>query len=472
VSRSGRAPLAALLAALAGCDPAGLPETAASAPNVILLVVDTLRADHVHGYGYERETTPTLDAIMSRGVRFDAAIAPSSWSAPSHTTIVTGVQPWRHRVMGWHQRMAPDVQPLASLLDAAGYATGLFSSHYALHVSVGGITAGIDTEFIARNDDDASVLREAGRWARSAGGPYFLYVCLMTPHAPYTKYPPSYDEEFFTDMPPGGGAIFPFVSENWIGRGGIPRSVRLGNHQRLGYYVNRYDRAIRYVDALVGELFDSLQAAGRLDDTIVVITSDHGEALGDKGAFAHEFHLYDFLVRVPLIVSYPSAIEPGRWRGQVSLADIVPTVLGLAGLAAPSELDGSDLSSWLTSGRRPERSPLVTGTYRKSGHDRYMVRTDRYKLIHDAADGREELYDLVADPAETNDLMAAARPPGELGALRSALATLLERHARIDAERIDLPPDADLREKLRALGYLSESAPSAPAREPGLRPTR
>lgn len=392
---------------------------------------------------------------MRDGVRFDAAISPSSWSAPSHTTIITGMQPYHHKIMGWNQTIDAGVSPLAVILKQAGYSTGMFSSHYALHAGIQEITAGLDTRFIARNEDDSRVLLEARRWATLATQPYFLYICLMTPHAPYTKYPPSYDEKYFTDMPPGGETVFPFTPETWIGKGGIPRSVRLGDHNELGYYINRYDRGVRYVDFLVGQFWQSMQAAGLLEDTIVVITADHGEGLGEHGSFAHELYLYDFLVRVPLIVYYPKAIPKGQqWRTQVSLADIVPTTLGLSGIAVPEDMDGWDLSRWLVSATRPNGSRLITGTYRWRGYDRYMVRSDRYKLIYDVGDEREEFYDLATDRTESNNLIGAQLPVDEYETLRAELEKLISRHEGIDPERVDKPPDAELMEKLRSLGYV------------------
>jgi arylsulfatase A-like enzyme len=448
--------LALLLAgSVWACGQSEGPAAEARRPNIVLVVVDTLRADHVGGYGYERDTTPTIDGWMRQGVRFDAAIAPSSWSAPSHTTIITGALPTRHQVMGWGQAIAADVRPMAAVLSDHGYATGLFSSHFALHVAVAGITQGLDAQLVTRNEDDERVLAEAAAWVRTARQPYFLYLCLMTPHAPYNKYPASYDETLFTDMPLGGEAVFPFTGDAWIGRGGIPRSVRLGSHDRLGFYVNRYDRSVRYADDLLGRFFDELRAADLLEDTIVVLTSDHGEGLGDHDAFAHELYLYDFLVRVPLIVAWPGRIPAGqRWDAQVSLADIVPTALGLAAVPAPSQVDGRDLSQWLRSGTRPDERRLLTAIYRWRGFDRYMVRSDRYKLIRDAGTGQEELYDLIHDPGEMADLRAGGPLPEAYATLRAELDALVARHAAIDPERVDVAPDAAVLERLDALGYV------------------
>jgi arylsulfatase A-like enzyme len=206
-----------------------------------------------------------------------------------------------------------------------------------------------------------------------------------------------------------------------------------------------------------------MQAEGFLENTIVVITADHGEGLGDHGSFAHELYLYDFLVRVPLIIYYPEAIPGGQqWRRQVSLADIVPTTLGLSGIPVPEDMDGRDLSRWLVSGTRPDDSRLLTGTYRWRGYDRYMVRSDRYKLIYDIKDEREEFYDLVADPTESSNLIGAQLPVDEYETLRAELDQLITRHEAIDPERVDKPANAELMEKLRSLGYIRVKEPQQP----------
>jgi arylsulfatase A-like enzyme len=427
---------------------------------VILLVIDTLRPDHLSGYGYPRQTSPTLDRLMSEGVRFENAIAPSSWSAPSHVTIVTGAAPERHRVFAFGQPLAEGTTPLAVRLKDAGYATGMFSTHLALHRGVGGITKGLDHRRLLRNERDAEALYAAAEWATAAAGPYFLYICLMSPHAPYTKHPAYYDQAFFTDPPPFGDRRYPFVDTTWLGDGGIPRSVRIGDHDQLGFYVNRYDRGIRYVDDLIGQFWETLRTAGKVQDTILVVTSDHGEGLGDHDIFAHELHLYDFLVRVPLMFRYPDVIRAGGvWSPQVGSADIVPTLLGLIGLEPQSELDGVDLSEHLIRGDRPKEKRILRGSYRFRGFERFMVRSDTHKLILDVADGSEEFYDLTADPTEDRNLLPAGGRPPESAAsiyaeLREAVKRLVATHAGIPAPTESQPLDPEVVEELRALGYL------------------
>jgi len=426
-------------------------------PNVVLIVIDTLRADHLHGYGYGRETSPNLDRLMAAGARFDAAIAISSWSAPSHTTIVTGVPTHRHRVFDFPDRIADGVEPLASLFKQRGYATALFSTHLSLHTSVGRLTEGIDESLILANEKDAEVLEAARSWSKAQDRPFFLYIALMGPHAPYTKYPAGDDETYFTDAPPGAERTYPFSEEWWTGEGGIPKSVQLEDRHDVGFYVNRYDRAIRYTDELVGELLDDLRDAGLLDDAVLAVTSDHGEGLGDHDYFAHEVHLYDFLIRVPLIVVKPGVIEPGtRVEGAVGHVDIAPTLLGLAGLPVPGWMLGRDLSPDLSQGRPIDPDHIATSAYRMDDHDRFAARSPRYKLVLDATTASEELYDLAEDPAETRDLIEdppAAFPTEEYERLRGAIAALRKEHVDLDPERSLEGLSPEVVDELRALGY-------------------
>ena len=445
---------AALLAALlvCACGPA-------APPNAILIVIDTLRADHLGGYGYARDTTPNLDRLMREGVRFDAAISNSSWSAPSHATLATGTSTPSHAVLNFSHALPEGIEPVAAVFQRSGYATGLFSTHFALHNGVQGLDAGFDRRQVERNDRDGPVLVAALEWIRGVDRPFFLQLVLMGPHAPYAKYPKAYDEEHFTDVPPGGEREFDFTETVWVGEGGIPRSVRLEGRRDVGFYVNRYDRAIRYTDALVGAFLDRLREEGRLDHALVVVVSDHGEGLGEHGIFAHELHLYDFLVRVPLIVSFPGVVPSGVvWSPVVPHVDVAPTMLGLAGLPVPAWMDGRDLSEPLRRGEPPPDEVLATGAYRLRGFERYMVRSAALKLIYDARSGARELYDLRADPHERVNLLAPGRgePPPGYARLARELGVLRERHAALRPRRPGEPLAPAVVEELKALGYVEE----------------
>jgi len=429
-----------------------------SRPNVILFVVDTLRADHLHGYGYARETTPNLDQMMLAGVRFEAAIAISSWSAPSHTAIVTGTPTYRHTVFDFSDRIADGIKPLSSVFKAHGYKTGLFSTHLALHSSVGRLTDGLDETVILENQFDSKVLTLALDWSRSQPGPFFLYIVLMGPHAPYQKYPESDNQKYFTDAPPGAEKRYPFIDDWWTGEGGIPKSVRLEGRHDVGYYVNRYDRAVRYTDELIGNFLDGMRTSGLLDHSVLALTSDHGEGIGDHDYFSHEVHLYDFLIRIPLIFVFPGQIPPGTAVDSVvEHVDIAPTLLGLAGLRVPEWMTGRNFSENLREGRPIDPNQIATSTYRLRGHNRYSARSAKYKLIHDANSNQTQFYDLVSDPNEALDLLEHrdGNFPAEIFQRHmTKTRELMQRHRDLEPERRPEELTPEVRRELESLGYI------------------
>jgi arylsulfatase A-like enzyme len=448
---------------LSGWTAAPLPD---EVPNVVLLVVDTLARHRVSGYGYARQTTPNLDRLVREGVRFDAAIAPSSWSPPSHSSIVSGLLPFNHRAIRWQDRLAETAPPLAVYLKDLGYRTGLFSSHKSLAGGVHGITAGIDHEFVEGRGDQL-ILETAAAWIEEADEPFFAHVIVTSPHAPYQEYPDEYDDLYFLDMPSDGKKTYPFIKKRHTGEGGIPKVVRMGDHDTVGFYVNRYDRGLLYVDSLIGEFLNRLQAQGKLSNTLLVVTSDHGESLGEHDYFGHEVQLYDTLVRVPLAFWYPERLAGGAvWEEQVQLVDLTPTILGFLGQTAPEHLDGIDLSAHLLQGTRPEEGRVALGSYLFRKQRRFMARSDTHKLIYTEG-GREEFYDLVADPDEADDLLIAGAEGLEAAdavtaytSLRGSMNALLEAHASLKRGPPAVPLSDELIEELRALGYLGDDATS------------
>jgi arylsulfatase A-like enzyme len=239
--------------------------------------------------------------------------------------------------------------------------------------------------------------------------------------------------------------------------------MRIGDHYTVGFYVNRYDRGLRYVDSLIGDFVKRLQAAGRLSNTLLVVTSDHGESLGEHDFFGHEVQLYDTLVRVPLVFWYPARLPGGAvWTEPVQLADLAPTILGFLGQTPPGNLDGMDLSSHLLHGTRPRDERVALGSYEFRKQRRFMARSADYKLIVTKGKG-EELYDLVADPGETHDLLRGGvegLPSADAKAAYAELLASVNGMVEVEAARKrggPLAPLSDeLAEQLRALGYLGE----------------
>ncbi len=390
-------------------------------PNIVLLVVDTLRADHLSGYGYERETSPFLDSLIERGSAFEA-VAASSWSPSSHSSIMTGTYGFRHRVEDWGHRIQGDLILLPSLLQEAGYATGTFATHINLlgtneqiqyqgrtvdpvPAGVARIDEGLDVKKVLPPGSEDLVLALGAEWAAAQDRPWFLWSVLFTVHAPYDKYPPEWDDTLFTDMPEGGERRHPFKQSRFDGTGGIPGSVRLGDADTEGFYINRYDRSVRAVDDQIRRFWEALEASGDADNTVLIVTSDHGEGLGDHGNFAHEIELYDYLVRVPLIVAGPGVARQGhRSTEQIRLVDLFPTLSHMGGARRVGGLDGVDLHDTIFLGAPVGGSEWAYASYTARTRRRFMLRGRGHKLIHDAVGRSWQFYDLASDPAEERDL--------------------------------------------------------------------
>lgn len=325
-----RAALAAL--ALAAC---GAPEPGSL--NLIVISVDTLRADRLGCYGYERETSPEIDAFAERSVLFEHAIAESSWTVPSHTTLLTGLRPASHGVTTADARPGPDTRFLAEYLRDRDYlcfaitdggwlepdrfGSGFRDFEYADR----GLRANLEQarSFIEFLDDDR---------------PYFAFLHTYDVHCPYDPSPPY-------------GDAFASVGAEFIeteGRCGNPDFNEAGVTPAQALHLSdRYDGGVRQASTELGDFFDFLEASGALEDTIVVLTSDHGEELGEHGQIGHERSLFRELLEVPLIVYVPGVEPRSVDSGTVGLAEVVPTVLELLGVPPPASLDGTSLAPLL-----------------------------------------------------------------------------------------------------------------------------
>ena len=390
---------------------------------VVLVSIDTLRADHLPVYGYQRVRTPAIDALAADGLVFEQAYAHSPQTLPSHASILTGRLPFEHGVrdnMGFS--LKGDEPRLPSMLGALGYGTAGFVSAYVMRAATG-LGAGFDvyddtlptasTE-VALGDvqrDGADTVAAVDRWLDSrTSSRFFLFVHLYEPHTPYT--PPARFAEF------------------------LP-----------------YDGEIAYADELVGRLRASLERRGLYDTSLVVLLSDHGEGLGDHGEREHGLFLYRETIRVPLIVKLPGARDAGhRVTEPVQHIDLVPTILELAGAPRPAGLRGRSLVPALAGRPLPEQglyAESLYGRYHFGWSELYALTDGRYRYIRAP---RDELYDVETDPGERTNL-APARAPIRAG-MRQALDTLLTG-ATIEAPGAMAPED---RARLEALGYVAARA--------------
>jgi arylsulfatase A-like enzyme len=352
---------------------------------VLLITIDALRADHVGAYGYARPTTPSLDALAAEAWRFERAYAQSNNTAASIPSLVTGrypsSSPWsydhpKQRAPGWAYVTDEGNVTLAELLRDAGYRTGLFIDRPIL------LELGLGQGYTATADAADSAARLAAFAREPASGPWHAWLHLYHPHAPYSA------------------------------------------HERFDFGqtdLDRYDGEIAAADAEVGALFDALRKAGKWDDTIVVVTADHGEEFRDHGGTQHATTLYEELVRVPLIVKLPG-LGARTVRQPVELVDVLPTILQVIGRPGPAWLDGRSLLRELdaTDGEATAYTEKYNGQVWMSA----LVKDD-WKLIAHRRDRFFELYDLGADPREQRNL--AGDEPGRLKRLRMELDTLAAR---------------------------------------------
>lgn len=425
------------IVSLAACEK-NEPETteAAPQPSVVVITVDTLRADRLGCYGFAEARTPNIDRLAADGVRVERAIAATPITLPSHATLFTGLYPPAHGVRdNGRQRLPGEVETLAERLKKEGYRTQAFVSAMVLHrrfnLSQG--FDGYDDELRSEGDSVMFMVQERSgeqtmdrvlAWMEtsSAGEPFFLWVHLFDPHQPYE--PPTRDAE----------------------RSPTP-----------------YDGEIASADRQVGRLIDALKARGTLDDTVLVFTSDHGESLGEHGEATHGLFIYESTQHVPLIIRYPRRLPSGTtYDGFVRSVDVMPTVLGLAGIQA-AETQGIDLADAL-SGRI---EPPILEPYSESLHGKYEfsmaplfgIRSERWTYVRAP---RAELYDRATDSDEIHNLLQSTGPKRkdaerEASRLDRRVSHILGESRKMGVAAEASPLDDQTVQMLQALGYMDAS---------------
>jgi arylsulfatase A-like enzyme len=452
VSRLRVAPLLVLLAL-----PACRPPPRIDHPNVLLITLDTTRADRLGVYGYARPTSPVLDALAREGAFYERAHSVSSWTLPAHASLFTGLLPRTHgaeydpagplvlgnAILGperWKKIRArglrPDVHTLAELVGAAGYRTGGVAGGPWLK-RVFGLSRG----FGDWNDDDItnvngrssrSVTDAAIAWLDSGDDrPFLLFLNYFDPHTPF--YP----------------------ARRCVAAIAQPSEIPQGMARTPAELSVLYDGEIRCMDEQIGRLFDHLRARGLYDRTWILALADHGEMLGEHGEIGHGNSLYEPELRIPLIVKPPRGDGPrGRIHDPIQTADLFPMILARLGIAVPPGTQGLD--------PRPPDAPLLAEVepsgFGERGAWRAILSGDLKYLESGAGD--RLLFDIARDPYETHDL--AAERPDRAAALR---ADLEQRFAALPVAKpstaAETPVDAATRHALESLGYLRSDGGSA-----------
>lgn len=464
--------LALVLLLLAGCgdrDAGGAKSASgATAPprphNVVLVVVDTLRADHLSLYGYGRATTPRIDAWAAGGTVYEHAYAPAPWTLPSMTMLMTGRQILRRAGVKDEERVT-----LAERLHQHGFQTGGIVANGLLRAQFGWSRGfehydqDVDKGDAVRDDGWTAeqVVQKGLDWlARRDGRPFFLFLHLLDPHYPYR---PESDDAFEPlDAPARMAAFAAALPEDKRAR--LTRDAYAGIEREIA----NYDGELRGADRALGRLFDALDEQRLADDTLVILTSDHGECLWqrpmvpNKGPFqkchfpllfsTHGELVYEELLRVPLVLRGPGVPRGLRSRADANLLDIAPTVLAHFDLPALPRPAGRPLDP-RDDAPRAERFAVFDTACALTVDGRYKLHVFRGKP--DATEWQPtELYDLASDPLELRPLDDAART----AALRARIDAWMKERAELDA-----PASADELRALRAMGYLGdEPSPQAP----------
>ena len=458
--------LALLLALLLGAACGG--GSAAERPrNVILISLDTLRPDHLGCYGHARDTSPTLDALAARGVRFADASSAAPWTLPAHTTMFTGLYPSHHGVKDYSHRLRDEALTLAEILQARGFQTWAVINTWNLADPRFGVFQGFAPEDLhyvretAPGKQGAQVVLNTGREVvrlarerlerRDPARPFFLVAHFYDAHTDFTP-DPEYRARFVS---PYSGRLDGSTAQLYALR---EHGLVLAEDD-LRFLREMYDAEIRQLDDLLAGFLAYLAEEGLDQDTLLVVTSDHGEEFQEHGGLLHGRTQFEELLRVPLILAGPGVPEGRVVEAPVSLVDLMPTVLGRLGIEAPPGLDGLDLAQAWDGARLPERVLFGEADHNNKVDGQPVIdikrsaRRGAHKLHLDRHTGTYTLFDLARDPREQRDLLPGAGT--ELEPLRAALERFLAGGVA-GAESGQALSEEEL-ELLRKLGYAGEA---------------
>lgn len=436
--------LAVLLLAVPGRVPGAEPR-----PSILVITVDALRADRLGSYAYDRDTSPNIDRLLDRGVRFERAWTPEPLTGPAMCSMVTGLYPHQHGASRNGLRMQSGLDSMPRILARHGYATAAVVGTWTLkdNLTLLGEHFGTYSERLDRKrwfglingeatgedvTDDALEWLEASR-AKQAEKPFFLWVHYIEPHAPYR-----FQERF---------------------------AERLGLDAGRPTKSDRYDTEIAAVDHAIGRLLEGVRAGVPEDELIVVFTADHGESLGEHDYWGHGRNLHEPNLRIPLGIVWPGHIPPAALRSQATLLDLAPTLLELAGAAVPDGLPGASWAAAVRGGEALEERLHCYQAHRGAVHgashdsDRKrskgllavgIIEADRKEILRVAGD-EHLVFDLGADEGELTNLNRADEQPSRellmcLGEVSEGLGSL----DRLATQKLD----DETVERLKALGYL------------------
>jgi arylsulfatase A-like enzyme/Flp pilus assembly protein TadD len=394
--------------------------------NVVFITIDTLRADHLGCYGYKNIRTPNIDALALDSVKFERAFTPIPITLPSHTVIFTGTYPMLN---GMHDfsgnRLGPQQQTLASVMKDRGYTTGAVVASAVLD-SRFGLNRGFDFyydhfDFNRLEESNLDEMERPGHvvaekvieWlSQNSQRPFLLWMHLYDPHYPY-RPPPPYNDEYKTNL---------------------------------------YDGEIAFADAQVGRLLHYLKEKGLYQKTLIVLSGDHGEGLGEHGEKTHGFFIYNSTLHIPLLIHLPRPPGINEVSAPVSTVDIMPTVLKILGIPVPSQVQGKSLLPLIFGNKQEETPYLYAETFLPRLHfdwsELRALENDHYHFI---LAPKPELYDLSKDPKELHNL--CAEKPAVSDELKAKLSAVIHEYTPGQELADKAPLDPALMERLKSLGY-------------------
>lgn len=459
-------------------------------PNIVLIVMDSVRADHLSSYGYYRVTTPNIDKLTKQGVLFENAFSPATWTPPSHASIFSGKYPFQHKTIGKNIYFKDEETSITEILSCNGYETfGI--THCAILASKNGFNKGfqkyintsetslVSSRFIRENFKDAIRTLIKGLDSHTyrineitkrllsnrpfKEKPFFLFINYFNCHTPYN--PPRPFKKKFSAHHHDLDSRKLRARVNYIASGkglyAFLKEELLISPREWEVVESCYDGELAYLDCRIGELFEFFRSEGILNNTLLIITSDHGEYFGEHGLFGHIFGLYDELLHVPLIMVYPDEIPKGtRISNIVSTIDIFHTIMDLVFIKKPKNKLGKTLCPF--EDRRFHDFILAESEYEVSKENACMprihalsrckcIRTASYKYINSPDLGEEELYDLREDPSERVNV--ACKYPKKVKYFRKQLQKTVQKLDFRSSEKT-IPEDTYIRKRLRDLGYL------------------
>ncbi len=431
-------------------------------PNILFISIDTLRKDRCSAYGYRRDTTPNLRRLADNGAIFDSAYAPAPTTGPTHATMFTSLYPITHQFKKNGARLSEDYTTLAEYLNASGYHTAAVMGSFVLN-SKFGFAQGF--EFFDDKFEFSTATCRRERWGgipvdegfdqranittqkainflqtySQKDRPFFLFVHYFDPHSPYIP-PEPFNSRFASQK------IQPTPIDK---------------------YSALYDGEVAFADHEIGNIIKTLERMGYIDDTLIIVTSDHGEGLGQHGNLGHTVNVYEELVRIPLLFYWPNHIPRGRIiNAPVELVDLMPTIFDLIGITDDkSSFQGQSLSNALCNGSklnldRPVylHRPYFRGIYLPVLYNRkiwlkgehFAIKAKNWKYIEAEEENTKELFDLNADPQELKNIYSSF--PEKAAELKTRLQKWKKEYTRQSTKQ-NIISDED-RKRLETLGYV------------------